>query len=114
MQDIRNSKEIQLFYTRNIIENMAFTSRLKWKLDKMEKSKASIGYKYSFGRSANSYKQLIGEIASDGSVSQCIKIPLTGNMFISIYGEMAHFVTMQQVQALEMPHKFGIQLNVHI
>eukprot|EP00484_Ammonia_sp_Unknown_P015945 CAMPEP_0197080580 /NCGR_PEP_ID=MMETSP1384-20130603/214200_1 /TAXON_ID=29189 /ORGANISM="Ammonia sp." /LENGTH=455 /DNA_ID=CAMNT_0042519467 /DNA_START=28 /DNA_END=1395 /DNA_ORIENTATION=+ len=108
------SSTLQLFYTKHITDNAALTSRLMWKTSTWSGLMASIGYRYQFGRHMGMSKTISGEIAADGNFRQMITFPVLGNMICKLYAEINHFLTPQQLQQGQFPHKFGIQLNIHL
>ena len=109
-----DTSTLQMMYTRNINEHAAMTSRLMWKTVGLSQLMASIGYKYQFGRHMGASKTICGEIAADGNFRQMITFPVLGNMICKFYAEINHFLSAQQVQQGQFPHKFGFQLNIHL
>jgi len=109
-----DTSTLQLMYTKNITDNAALTSRLMWKTSTFNQLMASIGYKYQFGRHMGISKTICGEIAGDGNFRQMITFPVLGNMICKFYAEINHFLSPQQVQQGQFPHKFGLQLNIHL
>ena len=105
---------LQMMYTQNISDNAALTSRLMWKTATWNQLMGSIGYKYQFGRHMVMSKTICGEIAGDGNFRQMITFPVLGNMICKFYAEINHFLSPNQVQQGQFPHKFGFQLNIHL
>jgi len=105
---------LQMMYTQNVSDNAALTSRLMWKTSTWNQLMGSIGYKYQFGRHMGMSKTITGEIAGDGNFRQMITFPVLGNMICKFYAEINHFLSPNQVQQGQFPHKFGFQLNIHL
>merc|ERR1712173_284296 len=105
---------LQMMYTQNVGDNAALTSRLMWKTSTWNQLMGSIGYKYQFGRHMGMSKTICGEIAGDGNFRQMITFPVLGNMICKFYAEINHFLSPNQVQQGQFPHKFGFQLNIHL
>jgi len=114
MQWNMDSSTLQANYTQNVTDNAALTARMMWKTSTMNQLMASIGYKYQFGRHMGNSKTICGEIAADGNFRQMLTFPVLGNMICKVYAEMNHFLSGQQLQQGQFPHKFGFQLNVHL
>jgi len=110
----KDTSLLQLFYTNNISDNFALTSRFSWQVGTADKVQSSIGYKFQFGKILGAGKALVGEIASDGRVCQSITLPILPTMMLRCYGELNHWTTPEAMQRGMVPHKFGVQLNVHI
>jgi len=109
-----DSGTLQAMYTQNVTDNAALTARMMWKTSTMNQLMASIGYRYQFGRHMGNSKTICGEIAADGNFRQMLTFPVLGNMICKVYAEMNHFLSGQQLQQGQFPHKFGFQLNVHL
>jgi len=109
-----DSSLLQLSYTNNISNNLALTSRLLWQVGTTDKVQSAIGYKFQFGKMLGAGKSIVGEIASDGRVCQSITMPLLPTMVLRCYGELNHWTTPELMQRGMVPHKFGVQLNIHI
>merc|ERR1711879_85369 len=109
-----DSGTLQAMYTQNVTDNAALTARMMWKTSTMNQLMASIGYKYQFGRHMGNSKTICGEVAADGNFRQMLTFPVLGNMICKVYAEMNHFLSGQQLQQGQFPHKFGFQLNVHL
>jgi len=110
----KDTSLLQLFYTNTISNNCALTSRLLWQMGTTDKVQAAIGYKFQFGKVLGTGKTIVGEIASDGRVCQSITIPFLPTMLLRCYGELNHWTTPELMQRGMVPHKFGVQLNIHI
>merc|ERR1719445_2958320 len=108
------SKTVQCMYTHNVTDNAAMTARLMWNTKNVNQLMASFGYKYQFGRHMGAAKSVCGEIAGDGNFRQMLTFPVLGNMICKLYAEINHFLSPQQVQQGQFPHKFGFQLNIHL
>lgn len=108
------SRTVQLMYTHNVTDNAAMTARLMWNTKNVNQLMASFGYKYQFGRHMGAAKSICGEIAGDGNFRQMLTFPVLGNMICKLYAEINHFLSPQQVQQGQFPHKFGFQLNIHL
>ncbi|ETO17504.1 hypothetical protein RFI_19818 [Reticulomyxa filosa] len=102
----KDSWLLQLFYTNNVTDNFALTSRLSWQIGTTDKIQSSIGYKFQFGKALGAGKTIIGEIASDGRVCQSITLPLLPTMMLRCYGELNHWTTPELMQRGLVPHKF--------
>eukprot|EP01084_Bolivina_argentea_P242156 406329_1 len=109
-----DTSTLQCMYSHNISDNAALTSRLVWFTSSFDRLMGSIGYKYQFGRHMGMSKTICGEIAADGNFKQMITFPILGNMICKFYAEINHFLSPQQLQQGQFPHKFGLQLNIHL
>lgn len=105
---------LQMYYTHNVSDNAALTSRLMWKTASWDQLMGSIGYKYQFGRHMGLSKTICGEVAGDGNFRQMITFPVLGNMICKFYAEINHFLSPNAIQQGQFPHKFGFQLNIHL
>jgi len=110
----KDTSLLQLFYTNAMSSNFALTSRLLWQVGTTDHIEASFGYKCQFDSLSGLSKTIVGEIASDGRVCQSVTVPLLSTVMLRCYGQLNHWTTPELIQRGAVPHKFGVQFDVHI